>query len=254
LLLLTRRSPKTIFTLPATRLRAPDRQADIGIGANPGLPMDAHLTCMLPHATTHALESGLRDLTMEDEMSLHSAVTEGINEINRTSGTRAFRPDQSRLLLDLGGLSSNASGIIAIPSKRPGGYDALTFSPLSSFSDSIAEIGTDLWECAKEHYGLTGSMMLAGAGGMPVKKAFFGQRVILGSSQYTNIISNLGVKFFPRLLLPQGTAAARIAKKTLGTVRVFGVIGRVSGYGAVALGVIDAVVIGKCAYDARHAH
>jgi hypothetical protein len=184
-------------------------------------------------------------------MSLDSVVMDGVKEINRASGN-GFRPDRSRLVLDLSRASSDTSGVIAVPSKNSIGYEVLRLSAPSHWSRLIDGIGLDLWECAKRHYGLTGAVLLVGAGGVPVHKSFLGHQIHPGASKYTNIISDMGLKFFPRFVLPSGTAAARIAKKTVGTIRVFGIIGRTFGYGAIALGMIDAVVIGKCAYDARH--
>ncbi|WP_159069232.1 hypothetical protein [Burkholderia metallica] len=184
-------------------------------------------------------------------MSLGSAVAAGVNEINRDE-INGFRPDRSRLLMDLNRPPSNAGTVIIAPADNPAGYEVLSFSPSFELSESEVSVGVDLWECAKEHYGLTGSAALAGVAGMPLHKKLLGHMVHPRASKYTNIVSSVGLKFFPRLVLPSGSMAARLAKKTLGTVRVFGVIGRASGYGAVALGVIDAVVIGKCAYDARY--
>ncbi|MBR8320539.1 MULTISPECIES: hypothetical protein [Burkholderia cepacia complex] len=184
-------------------------------------------------------------------MSLDSAVRAGISEINHDK-VDGFRPDRSRLLLDLNRRSSNTGATIVAPSENSVGYEVLSFSPSSDLLEPEDSIVVDLWECAKEHYGLTGAAMLTGAAGMPIHKRLLGHMVHPQASKYTNIVSSVGLKFFPRLILPSGTAAARLARKTLGTVRVFGVIGRASGYGAIALGIIDAVVIGKCAYDARY--
>jgi hypothetical protein len=60
------------------------------------------------------------------------------------------------------------------------------------------------------------------------------------------------VKFFPRLLLPHGSRIASIAKSTLGTVRVFGVVGRAMPFVAIGLAVFDVVSIGQCAYEVQN--
>ena len=72
-----------------------------------------------------------------------------------------------------------------------------------------------------------------------------------GSSRTTNLASLIGMRFFPRTLIRQPTAA-RMAKATFGTVRVFGVIGRGIPFVAAGLAVFDLVSIGLCAYEARN--
>ncbi|WP_394754190.1 hypothetical protein, partial [Crenothrix sp.] len=74
----------------------------------------------------------------------------------------------------------------------------------------------------------------------------------LGSSKYTNLISHYGLKFFPMARLPHGSAAARVAKGTFGTIRVFGIVGRALPFVAVGLAVYDAISIGMCAYEERN--
>lgn len=64
------------------------------------------------------------------------------------------------------------------------------------------------------------------------------------------ICSNL--KFFSMTKLPHGSVAARVAKSTFGTIRVFGIVGRALPFVAVGLAVFDAVSIGMCAYEARN--
>ncbi len=59
------------------------------------------------------------------------------------------------------------------------------------------------------------------------------------------------MRFFPRKLIRQPTAA-RLAKATCGTVRVFGIIGRGIPFVAVGLAIFDLISIGKCAYEARN--
>ncbi len=73
-----------------------------------------------------------------------------------------------------------------------------------------------------------------------------------GSSKYTNLASHFGLKFFPMTKLPHGSIAARVAKSTFGTIRVFGIVGRALPFVAVGLAVFDAVSIGMCAYEARN--
>ncbi|KAB0632774.1 hypothetical protein [Burkholderia latens] len=98
-------------------------------------------------------------------MSLDSAVRAGISEINHDK-VDGFRPDRSRLLLDLNRRSSNTGATIVAPSENSVGYEVLSFSRSSDLLEPEDSIVVDLWECAKEHYGLTG------AAGMPITKGF----------------------------------------------------------------------------------
>ncbi|WP_159069022.1 hypothetical protein [Burkholderia metallica] len=183
-------------------------------------------------------------------MSLKFEILSAANEINRTIDDH-FKPNTSQLSLEINRFTTNTSGIIATPSKNNLGYELIYFSAPIDPEESIESTGADLWKCAKEYYGLTGTTILIGAGGIPIKKSLLKHPVIGDSSKYTNIFSDIGVRFFPRLLLPRGPIA-NFSKKTFGTVRVFGILGRASGPGAIAMAVIDAALIGKCAYDARH--
>lgn len=108
-----------------------------------------------------------------------------------------------------------------------------------------------LWTCTKEHYGLTVATTLTAAAGIPISKTAVGAWVHVGSSRTTNIASLIGMRFFPRTLIRQPTAA-KMAKATFGTVRVFGVIGRGIPFVAAGLAVFDLVSIGLCAYEARN--
>lgn len=108
-----------------------------------------------------------------------------------------------------------------------------------------------LWSCTKEHYGLTTATALTAAAGIPISKTAIGTWVHAGSSRTTNISSLIGMRFFPRTLIRQPTAA-KLAKATFGTVRVFGVIGRGIPFVAVGLAVFDLVSISLCAYEAKN--
>lgn len=117
-----------------------------------------------------------------------------------------------------------------------------------SIPDTTLEI---LWSCTKEHYGLTTATILTSAAGIPISKTGVGAWVLTGSSKTTNLASLVGLHFFPRTLIRQPTAA-RVAKATFGTVRVFGVIGRGIPFVAAGLAIFDLVSIGLCAYEAKN--
>ena len=108
-----------------------------------------------------------------------------------------------------------------------------------------------LWNCTKAHYGLTAATFLTAAAGIPISKTAVGAWVYAGSSRTTNVASLVGMRFFPRTLIRQPTVA-RLAEATLGTVRVFGVVGRGIPFVAVGLAVFDLVSIGLCAYEAKN--
>lgn len=118
----------------------------------------------------------------------------------------------------------------------------------SSVPDTTLET---LWHCTKEHYGLTTATALTAAAGIPISKTAVGTWVHAGSSKTTNLASLVGMRFFPRTLIRQPTAA-RMAKATFGTVRVFGVIGRGILFVAAGLAIFDLVSIGLCAYEAKN--
>ncbi len=186
-----------------------------------------------------------------NEMSLSLAVQLGIQKINR-HGT-SFKPNIASLLTDFR-MSPGLSGVIALPpeNERKGtqqGYELVKLSaPDVPSLDITVE---DLWVCAQEHYGLTAAAVATGVGGVPISKLRLGYPRSLASSKYTNLVSHYGHKFFPMATLPR-SAAARVAKSTFGTIRVFGIVGRTLPFVALGLAVYDAISIGMCAYEERH--
>ncbi len=144
--------------------------------------------------------------------------------------------------------SRHNGGIIILPSSNEKGFE------ITKYSSSVADIEDDgatadeLWDCTKEHYELTAVTGIIGAASIPIKKIKLGHKVTFGSSQYTNLTSHYGNKFFPRARLRSGSATARTAKATFGTIRVFGIIGRTLPFAAVGLAVFDVISIGQCVY------
>jgi hypothetical protein len=160
-----------------------------------------------------------------------------------------------RITYELGSCMPRCKTVMVLPA-RPGianhyrNYDLIQdMAPPPSIENHTLE---DLWNCTKEHYGLTAATVITGAAGIPLPKLIFGARVHPGASKMTNLSSFVGWKFFPRTLIRQPTAA-RLAKSTFGTVRVFGVIGRGIPFVAAGLAIFDLVSIGLCAYEARNA-
>ena len=184
-------------------------------------------------------------------MPLSFAVQRGIRQINRRGVV--FNPSIGRLITDLS-LSPGLSGVIALPPENERrsnqGYDLVKL-PAPDVPSLDITVG-DLWMCAKEHYGLTAATAAVGVGGVPVSKLRLGHRIQPGSSKYTNLVSHFGLKFFPMTTLPRGSTAARVAKSTFGTIRVFGIVGRAMPFVAVGLAVYDAISIGMCAYEERN--
>jgi hypothetical protein len=187
-----------------------------------------------------------------NSVPLSHAIHFGITELNRR-GTN-FRPNISNLITDFS-ISPGSSGAIAlVPENTQNGnhqgYDLVRIS-----APEVPDVGitvSDIWECAKEHYGFTAAAAITGAGGIPISKLRLGYPVVQGSSKYTNLVSHFGHKFFPMATLPHGSAAARVAKSTFGTIRVFGIVGRALPFVAVGLAVFDVISIGMCAYEQRN--
>lgn len=187
-----------------------------------------------------------------NEIPLPLAVQLGVERMNQ-HGT-AFAPDQVRLVAELG-MSAGLSGVIALPPGRESGqpYGGYQLMKLAAPQTSAIEASVDdLWKCAKEHYGLTVTAAVTGVGGVPISKLSLRHFVMPGSSQYTNLVSHYGHKFFPMAMLPRGSAAARMAKSAFGTIRIFGIVGRALPFVAVGLAVYDVISIGMCAYEERH--
>ena len=186
------------------------------------------------------------------ELSLQQAIFRGTSELNSNGLT--FAPNPIALANDFE-FSSNYSGAIALPSNsskqpRHNGYEFVKFStPNIKIPDTT--LG-NLWECTKEHYGLTVFSGLAGTASIPIDKVKLGYWVQKDSRATTNIISHIGTRFFSLTRLPARSPAARLAKATFGTIRVFGIIGRAMPFVALGLAVFDVVSIGLCAYDAQN--
>jgi len=186
-------------------------------------------------------------------MPLSHAIDLGVAELNRKGAN--FRPSVSSLITDFS-IFPRSSGVIAfVPenaqSENHQGYDLVRISA----PDDVPGLGitvNDIWKCAKEHYRLTAAAAITGVGGVPIRKLRLGHGTHFGSSKYTNLVSHLGYKFFPRATLPHGSAAAKVAKNMFGTIRVFGIVGRGIPYVAIGLAVFDAISIGMCAYEASH--
>ena len=140
---------------------------------------------------------------------------------------------------------------IILPAETKTGYEIVHHrSPPIEIVDKSITVA-DLWDCTKQHYGLTVATGFSAAGAIPIKKSMLGHYVHPGSSQYTNIVSHMGTKFFPRARLKNGSTSARIAKSTFGTIRIFGIVGRALPFAAVGLAVFDIISIGQCMYQKK---
>lgn len=135
-----------------------------------------------------------------------------------------------------------------MPSNNENGFEIVKYSASDAGIKDDAVTVDDLWECTKEHYGLTAATGLFSTASIPIKKIKLGHKVALGSSKYTNLSSHIGWKFFPRTTLKSGSISANVAKRTFGTIRVFGIIGRALPFAAVGLAVFDVISIGQCVY------
>lgn len=179
------------------------------------------------------------------EMGICQAIHTGIMDL-RFCG-HAFSPNIGALLGELH-CTAHYGGTIILPSSNKNGVETVKY--LSSETEIKDEGVTvdDLWGCTKEHYGLTAATGLLATVSIPIKKIKLGHKVYGSASEYTNLASHYGLKFFPRTNLRSGSAPANVAKRVFGTTRVFGIIGRALPFAAVGLAVFDAISIGQCVY------
>ncbi len=135
-----------------------------------------------------------------------------------------------------------------LPSSNEKGFEIVKYSALDVEVKDDGVTVDDLWECTKEHYGLTAATGVIGAASIPIKKIKLDYRVHPGASEYTSLSSHIGLKFSPRTNFRSGSASANAAKRVFGMTRVFGIIGRALPFSAVGLAVFDAISIGQCVY------
>ncbi len=179
------------------------------------------------------------------ETNVYHAVHTGVMDLKFCGSD--FNPNINELAWELM-ISRHYGGAIFLPSSNKKGFETVKYiSSVAEIKDEGVTVD-DLWDCTKEHYGLTASAGIIGAASIPIKKIKLGHYVATGSSKYTNLSSHIGVKFFPRAVLRSGSTSARAAKATFGTIRVFGIIGRALPFAAVGLAVFDLISIGQCVY------
>ena len=106
----------------------------------------------------------------------------------------------------------------------------------------------DTWFCIKEHYGLSTATAVATGLQMPIKKKILGHSPVLGSGDYTNLISHAGHKIKPFTVLKPGPTAQAF-KSIFGTTRIFGIIGRAMPFTALSLAIVDIAAISYCTYE-----
>jgi hypothetical protein len=150
-------------------------------------------------------------------------------------------------------LMSGAGGVNGIFDKR-GQYSIYKSSspiviPVSAQDNDLGsqnDADNPLLGCVKEHFGLMAGTTTLAVAGMPISKKMLGHPVVERSSQYTNLTSHFGNKFFPRKVLASPTLLSTLAKRTTGTIRVFGIIGRVSPIMAIGFAIYDIYSLYKC--------
>lgn len=182
---------------------------------------------------------------MKETANMCGAIFTGIRELG-ICGTE-FNPDIGSLAWELM-ISKQYGGIIFLPSSNKKGFETVKYLATESDIKDNGITVDDLWECTKEHYGLTAVTGLFATASIPINKIKLGHIVYPGASKYTNLSSHIGLKFFPRTNLRSGSVSANVAKRVFGTTRVFGIIGRALPFAAVGLAVFDAVSIGQCVY------
>ena len=179
------------------------------------------------------------------ETNVFHAVHTGIMDLKFCGSD--FNPNINELAWELM-ISRHYGGAIFLPSSNEKGFEMVKYSALDVEVRDNGVTVDDLWECTKEHYGLTAATGIIGAASIPIKKIKLGYGVHGSASKYTNLSSHIGLKFFPRINLRPGSVPANTAKRVFGTTRVFGIIGRALPFAAVGLAVFDAISIGQCVY------
>lgn len=179
------------------------------------------------------------------EAGICHAIHEGLMDL-KFCGT-AFNPNIGSLMRALHH-TTGYGGTIILPSSNEKGFEIVKYSASETDIKDDGVTVDDLWECTKEHYGLTVTTGLLATASIPIKKIKLGHRIHPGASEYTNLSSHIGLKFFPRTNLRSDSVSANPAKRVFGTTRVFGIIGRALPFAAVGLAVFDAISIGQCVY------
>ncbi len=179
------------------------------------------------------------------EAGICNAIHSGLMDL-RICGT-TFNPNIGALMGELH-RTTHYGGIIILPSSNKNGFETVKYSASEADIKDNGVTVDDLWECTKEHYGLTAATGLFATASIPIKKIKLGHIVYPGASKYTNLSSHIGLKFFPRTNLRSGSVSASAAKRVFGTTRIFGIIGRALPFAAVGLAVFDAISIGQCVY------
>lgn len=187
-----------------------------------------------------------------EEKDLSEAVFSEFHQL-RSNGVDLGSPSLVRFNLQSSIMTSCPATLILPPQSWVNGGPGLeVISGMRIADTTLADTTFEtLWNCTKEHYGLTVATAIVSTAGIPISKTAVGTWVHTGSSKTTNIASLVGMRFFPRTLIRQPTVA-RMAKATFGTVRVFGVIGRGIPFVAAGLAVFDLVSIGLCVYEAKN--
>jgi hypothetical protein len=184
------------------------------------------------------------------ESDLYTAIMRSQSELQRNGVDFG---STSSITFHLGNMMTSCPAVMVLPNSSGWTHGAsyTLLRPIQAESTAPDTTVDDLWKCTQQHYGLTAATVLTGAAGIPISKIAVGTWVHVGSSKTTNLASLIGMRFFPRTLIRQPTAA-KMAKATFGTVRVFGIIGRGIPFVAAGLAIFDLISIGKCAYEARN--
>lgn len=83
-------------------------------------------------------------------------------------------------------------------------------------------------------------------GAIPIPKSWLGHFVPEGASRFTNLISEFGLRFYPRKSLRNMSLAARTAKAIFGTKRIFGLLGRANVVAFVGFAIFDVISLAAC--------
>jgi len=179
-----------------------------------------------------------------EEMLLSEALLSGLSEARKKG--LWFTPNLTRLINELFG-GKNQAGTLILPQGQSS-YKLIDI-PIHKIPkeqanpDSTAD---NLWECVKEHYGITAATAFLAPGAIPIPKPWLGRRVMEGASGFTNPISEFGLRFYPLKKIRYGTQLARNAKAIFGSIRVFGVLGRANAVGFIGFAILDVIALAAC--------
>ncbi len=98
---------------------------------------------------------------------VYAAIYTGIRDLKFCDAD--FNPNISSLAWELM-ISRHHGGAIFLPSSNEKGFETVKYSASVADIKDDGVTADDLWDCTKEHYGLTAAAGIVGAASIPIKK------------------------------------------------------------------------------------